>query len=392
MELDAHGETSYTPMRMEAPSEGLGDTYYMRLALQMAEAAVGQTGTNPNVGCVVVKEGRIIGLGSHLQQGSAHAEVHALNMAGEQARNATVYVTLEPCSHHGRTPPCADRLIHEQVARVVVAGTDPNPQVAGRGIAKLREQGITVTTGVLEQEARRLIDPFTTLMTTGRPYITLKTASTLDGKVAASTGDSKWITGDEARAFVHTLRHRHHAIMVGIGTALVDDPLLNTRLPVPGLHPIRIVVDSNLRLPTDARLVLDQSAKTIVLASAEASADRQSQLEQLGVEVVRCGAGPQVDLSVAMDLLGRMGIGSILLEGGGRLNGAMLDRQLVDYMYVFFAPRLIGGNGPGSFEFAGFARMQDAIQLEKPTCTVYGSDLCVAGKPVYVRQHSGEQE
>ncbi|WP_373314382.1 bifunctional diaminohydroxyphosphoribosylaminopyrimidine deaminase/5-amino-6-(5-phosphoribosylamino)uracil reductase RibD [Xylanibacillus composti] len=355
----------------------------MRLALQMAEAAVGQTEINPNVGCVVVKEGRIVGLGAHLQRGMAHAEVHALNMAGEQARDATVYVTLEPCSHHGRTPPCADRLIRERVARVVVAATDPNPQVAGRGIARLREHGIAVTTGVLEHEARRLIEPFAKYMSTGRPYVTLKTASTLDGKIASATGDSKWITGESARAFVHTLRHRHHAIMAGIGTVLEDDPQLNTRLPVPGLHPVRIIVDSQLRLPPSSRVVQDRSARTVVLASDQAPAEKQAELERLGVEVLRCGEGPRVDLAKAMDALGRMEIGSILLEGGGRLNGSMLEQQLIDYIYLFFAPKLIGGNGPGSFDFSGFARMHDAIRLEQLTCTAFGTDFCISGKPIY---------
>lgn len=375
-------------LRGETGSQGIGDEYYMRLALQMAEAAVGQTSINPNVGCVVVKEGRLVGLGAHLERGSAHAEVHALNMAGEHARGATVYVTLEPCSHQGRTPPCANRLIEEGVARVVIATTDPNPQVAGRGIARLQEHGIAVTTGVLEHEARQLIGPFAKYMATGRPYVTLKTASTLDGKVATSSGDSKWITGEEARAFVHTLRHRHHAIMVGIGTVLADDPLLNTRLPVQALHPVRIIVDSQLRLSQDAQVVQDRSARTIVLASSLASAEKQEELEQRGAEILRCGEGPRVDLPTAMDMLGRMDIGSILLEGGGHLNGAMLEQQLIDYMYLFLAPKLIGGKGPGSFEFSGFERMNEAIQLEQLTCSIFGSDFCLAGKPVYRKQEA----
>ncbi|WP_411829901.1 bifunctional diaminohydroxyphosphoribosylaminopyrimidine deaminase/5-amino-6-(5-phosphoribosylamino)uracil reductase RibD, partial [Paenibacillus ehimensis] len=232
----------------------------MNLALQLAASAAGQTGINPVVGCVIVKDGRIVGMGAHLKRGEAHAEIHALNMAGNEAAGATAYVTLEPCSHFGKTPPCSDRLIREGVKRVVVAATDPNPLVAGSGIARLRASGIEVTEGVLEREANALNETFNTFIVTRRPFVTVKSASTLDGKIAARTGDSKWITGEASRAYVHTLRHRHQAIMVGIGTVLADDPSLTTRLPVPGLHPIRVVVDSTLRLPHEAKLVRDGAA------------------------------------------------------------------------------------------------------------------------------------
>ncbi|WP_248925366.1 bifunctional diaminohydroxyphosphoribosylaminopyrimidine deaminase/5-amino-6-(5-phosphoribosylamino)uracil reductase RibD [Paenibacillus hamazuiensis] len=367
--------------------ELLNDEYYMRLALQLAAGPAGQTGINPNVGCVVVKDGRIVGMGAHLQRGTAHAEVHALNMAGDQAEGATAYVTLEPCSHHGRTPPCCDRLIREKVKRVVVACKDPNPLVAGEGIAKLRSHGIEVEVGLLEQEAVKLNEMFNKYIVSKLPFVTLKTASTLDGKIAAKTGDSKWITGEAARAYVHTLRHRHQAIMVGIGTVLHDDPQLTTRLTVPGLHPVRIVVDSLLRIPPEAKLVTDRTSETIVLATEQAPGDKARRLQELGVTVLISGSGPQVDLPQAMKRLGEREIGSILLEGGGTLNGAMLTQQLVDKLVLFFAPKLIGGyDAPGTFRFAGFERMSEALELDRVTVEQFGKDLCISGYPRYERE------
>ncbi|TBL79801.1 bifunctional diaminohydroxyphosphoribosylaminopyrimidine deaminase/5-amino-6-(5-phosphoribosylamino)uracil reductase RibD [Paenibacillus thalictri] len=362
--------------------ELLNDEYYMNLALQLAEGPAGQTGINPAVGCVVVKDGRIVGMGAHLQRGTPHAEVHALNMAGASAEGSTVYVTLEPCSHHGRTPPCSDRLIHEKVQRVVVACTDPNPLVAGTGIAKLRSHGIEVEVGLLEMRALRLNEMFNKYIATKLPFVTLKTASTLDGKIAAKTGDSKWITGESARAYVHTLRHRHQGIMVGVETVLQDNPQLTTRLPVPALQPIRIVVDSRLRIPLTAQVVTDRTADTIVLTTELADERKSVQLEEAGVSVIRCGAGPQVDLAEAMRLLGEREIGSILLEGGGRLNGAMLTQGLIDKIILFFAPKIIGGaDAPGNFRFEGIERMEQAFVLERLELQQFDSDICISGYP-----------
>ncbi|WP_019536705.1 bifunctional diaminohydroxyphosphoribosylaminopyrimidine deaminase/5-amino-6-(5-phosphoribosylamino)uracil reductase RibD [Paenibacillus ginsengihumi] len=368
--------------------ELINDEFYMRLALQLAAAAQGQTDINPAVGCVLVKDGRIVGTGAHLKRGEAHAEVHALNMAGAEAKGATAYVTLEPCSHHGRTPPCSDRLIREGVRRVVAACTDPNPLVAGRGLKRLREHGVEVTAGILEREALRLNEAFNKYILTRRPFVTVKTASTLDGRIAAKTGDSKWISGEASRAFVHTLRHRHQAIMVGIGTVLADDSALTTRLPVPGRNPIRVVVDSALRLPIDARLVRDGEAPVIVLTTAAAPADRREALKARGVTVIDCGPGPRVDLEAAMDRLGELEIASVLLEGGGRLNGAMLERGLVDKVVLFLAPKIIGGGpqAPASFEFAGFDRMAEAIRLNDVQIERFGDDLCLMGYPKYEQE------
>ncbi|NIK77532.1 diaminohydroxyphosphoribosylaminopyrimidine deaminase/5-amino-6-(5-phosphoribosylamino)uracil reductase [Paenibacillus castaneae] len=362
----------------------LNDEYYMGLALEMASKASGQTGINPVVGCVVVKDGRIIGIGTHLKRGTGHAEVHALQMAGEEAEGATVYVTLEPCSHFGKTPPCSERIIAAKASRVVVASTDPNPQVSGSGIARLREEGIDVTVGVLEQRSQQMNEKFNKYITTKLPFVTLKTASTLDGKIASRTGDSRWVTGTEAREQVHTLRHQHEAIMVGIGTVLADDPLLNTRADVPAIDPVRIIVDSSLQLPLSARVVTDRSIRTIVLTSGRAATDKRLALEAAGVEVVACGTGEKVDLIEAMQKLGELEISSILLEGGGQLNGAMLEAGLIDKIILYYAAKIIGGNeAPGTFTFAGIEKMADAIQLDRVNVEMAGEDICVSGYPVY---------
>lgn len=379
---------------MTMPAGGINDEFYMRLALQLAASASGQTGINPVVGCVLVKEGRVVGMGAHLKRGEAHAEIHALQMAGRQAQGSTVYVTLEPCSHHGKTPPCSDRLIREGVKRVVIAATDPNPLVAGSGIAKLRASGIEVTTGVLEREAVKLNEAFNKFIVTRRPFVTVKSASTLDGKIAARTGDSKWITGDGSRSYVHTLRHRHQAIMVGIGTVLADDPALTTRLPVPGLNPIRVVVDSTLRIPRDARLVRDGEAPTVVLTTERAPQARRRELEALGVEVIDCGPGPAVDLRAAMERLGEREIGSLLVEGGGKLSGALLEARLVDKLVLFYAPKIIGGGAaaPGNFDFPGFGRMREAIALERLEVERFDNDICISGYPRYEAESNTENE
>jgi diaminohydroxyphosphoribosylaminopyrimidine deaminase/5-amino-6-(5-phosphoribosylamino)uracil reductase len=366
----------------------MNDEAYMRLALQMAEQALGQTGVNPVVGCVIVKNGRMIGIGTHLQAGTPHAEIHALQMAGSEAEGSTVYVTLEPCSHFGRTPPCADRLIAEKVKKVIIACKDPNKEVSGAGIERLRQHGIEVEFGLLEQEAIQLNEKFNTFIVRQTPFVTLKTASTLDGKIASRTGDSKWITNEASRNAVHTLRHQHQAIMVGVGTVIADNPKLSTRLSVPALHPIRIIVDSRLRTPMDAQVIEDiceGSQKTLILTTEHASSERQKEYEQHGVEVLRCGERAAVDLSKAMKIMGERGIGSILLEGGGQLNGAMLEAQLVDKMILFFAPKIIGGAGqaPSNFMFSGFEKMSDALELEQVKVEQWGDNVCVSGYPRY---------
>lgn len=350
----------------------------------MAERAQGQTGVNPVVGCVVVKDGAVIGLGTHLQRGTGHAEVHALNMAAGKAQGSTAYVTLEPCSHYGKTPPCSQRLIDEGVARVVVACEDPNPQVAGRGIAMLREQGIEVEVGLLRSRALRLNEKFIKYILTKQPFVTLKSASTLDGKISTRTGDSKWISNGQAREIVHTLRHRHQGIMVGVNTVIADNPSLTTRMVVPGLNPVRIVIDSSLRIPLDSAVVTDGQAPIVVVTTEAADPVKREALVAAGVQVIVCGAGPRVDLQGAMTKLGEMEIGSILLEGGGTLNGSMLESGLVDRVVLFFAPKIVGGGAgaAGTFEFPGVGLMKDAITLEGLEVEVLGDNVCISGTPI----------
>jgi diaminohydroxyphosphoribosylaminopyrimidine deaminase/5-amino-6-(5-phosphoribosylamino)uracil reductase len=361
----------------------INDEFYMRIALQLAHGATGQTGVNPMVGCIVVKDGAVVGMGAHLKMGTGHAEVHALAMAKENAAGSTVYVTLEPCSHHGRTPPCCDRLIAENVKRVVVACTDPNPRVAGKGIARLRENGIEVQLGILEREAIDLNEKFNKFITTQLPFVSLKTASTLDGRIASKSGDSQWITNDQSRAYVHTLRHQHQAIMVGVDTIVVDDPKLTTRLSVAALDPIRIIVDSRLRTPPSAS-VLQQGGRTILVTTEQAPKEQTARLLEAGAEIIKAGAGPKVDLLEAMKQLAEQEIGSILLEGGGRLNGAMLEQKLIDKCYLFYAAKIIGGNSaPSNFSFDGFEKMADAVWLDRLKLEQFGYDWCVIGYPQY---------
>ncbi|WP_199623207.1 bifunctional diaminohydroxyphosphoribosylaminopyrimidine deaminase/5-amino-6-(5-phosphoribosylamino)uracil reductase RibD [Paenibacillus alkalitolerans] len=365
------------------------DESYMRTAIELARATLGQTGSNPSVGCVVVKDGRIVGMGAHLRQGEAHAEVHALNMAGADAEGSTVYVTLEPCSHHGRTPPCADRLVREKVARVVVASSDPNPLVGGQGIARLREHGIAVTVGVLEREAAELNEVFFHTIAAGRPFLAVKTAGTLDGRIAAPTGDSRWITNEQSRSFVHGLRHRYGAIMAGVGTVLADDPRLTARLSVPSRDPLRVIVDSQLRTPPGAAALEprgDGLPSALICTTAAAPAAARAALAQRGAEIVDCGPGPRVDLALALRELGKRNIASVLVEGGGTLSGALLAERLVDKVYAFVAPKIAGEGGPANFSFPGVNRMADAVTLERVSFQTFGDNVLIAGYPAYGRR------
>lgn len=361
----------------------IDDEFYMQLAIDMASRVIGQTSINPAVGCVIVKNGRVTGLGAHLRRGEGHAEVHALNMAKDEAQGATAYVTLEPCSHYGKTPPCSLRLIEAGVARVVIACTDPNPVVSGSGVKLLRDHGIEVITGVLEAKAKKLIEMFVKYITTRKPYVTMKTAQTLDGKIATHTGHSQWITNAKARELVHSMRHKHQAIMVGIGTVLADNPSLTTRLTVPGLHPIRVIVDSKLRLPLDAKVVADKSAPTWVLTTSQADPERMKQLEAHGVSVLLVNDGETVHLETAMSKLGEREIASILLEGGGHLNGSMLAAGLIDRVVLMMAPKIVGHpDAPSSFMLDGPEKMSDALQLEQLEVDTLDDNILIQGYPV----------
>ncbi|WP_100372611.1 bifunctional diaminohydroxyphosphoribosylaminopyrimidine deaminase/5-amino-6-(5-phosphoribosylamino)uracil reductase RibD [Bacillus sp. FJAT-45037] len=351
----------------------MNDTDYMKFALQLAEQTRGQTSPNPMVGAVVVKNGTIIGMGAHLRAGEGHAEVEALKMAGDKAKGATIYVTLEPCSHHGKTPPCAGLILEKQLSRVVVATVDPNPNVAGRGIKLLRDAGLTVDVGVCEQEAIELNQMFFHYILTKRPYVTLKTATTLDGKTATVTGESKWITSEAARVDVHQDRHTHDAILVGIGTVLADDPSLTTRLDQGGRNPTRIILDRTLRLPTSAKVVTDREAPTWVITTKEASNKKQLELEQLGVTIIRL---EQDSIRTLLEELGRRQIMSLYVEGGQQVHGSFLEARAVNQVITYLAPKLVGGTmAPTAVGGRGIEKMSDAIELDLVDVRRIGPDI-----------------
>ncbi len=321
----------------------------MKAALGLARRGLGAVWPNPSVGCVLVRGGRVVGRGWTQPGGRPHAEAEALRRAGADARGATAYVSLEPCAHKGETPPCADALIAARIARAVVAAEDPDPRVRGRGVARLGEAGVEVTVGVCREAAERLNAGFFLRVAEGRPLITLKTASTLDGRIATHGGASRWITGEQARDRAHALRARHDAVMVGIGTALADDPRLDCRLP--GLahrSPVRVVLDSRMRLPMTGRLVRSaRELPTWLVTLAGAVAKRREAYAEAGVEVIEAPAGADgaLDLAAAVRALGGRGLTRVLVEGGARLAAGLLGRGLVDRLVWFRAPRLMGGDG-----------------------------------------------
>ena len=351
----------------------------MREALRIAENAKGRTSPNPMVGAVIVKNDRIIAEGWHRQAGTPHAEVHALRMAGELAYGATLYVTLEPCSHFGRTPPCANAIVNSGIKRVVAAMSDPNPKVAGRGFKILRDAGIEVEVGICEDEARRLNESFIRWVTNNRPFVTIKTAMSLDGKIATSTGQSQWITSEKSRRRVHELRDIHDAIMVGIGTVLADNPSLTTRIEG-GKNPIRIIVDSNARTPINSNVVIDNQAKTIVAVTTNAPTARLVSLTSAGVEIIVAGDGVHVDLNLLMNELAKREITSVFVEGGGTLNFSLLNAGLVDKVCTFIAPKIIGGRGALTpVEGEGFENLNNAIKLRDITTEVIDNDILITG-------------
>ena len=359
----------------------LQDEEFMQEALRLARNAAGRTSPNPLVGAVIVREGRIAGAGWHRKAGTPHAEIHALNMAGNLAKGATLYVTLEPCSHYGRTGPCAEAVVKAGIKRVVIGMGDPNPKVAGKGIAILERAGIEVRCGVLEDEARALNEVFLKWIATQKPFVVLKTAMSLDGKIATHTGKSQWITGEAARRRVHEYRDTYDGIMVGIGTVLADNPSLTARLPDgQGKNPVRIVVDSKARTPLDANLVTDGAALTIIAVTAKAPQERVQALKDKGVAIMVAGDGEQVDMDLLMQKLGEMEICSVFVEGGGQVNFSLLKAGLVDKVHAFIAPKLIGGREALTpVEGAGFAELTEAVELERTTVETIGQDILLTG-------------
>ncbi len=355
------------------------DFALMAQALRLAEKGRYTTSPNPRVGCVIARAGKVVGEGWHERAGEPHAEVHALRAAGDEARGATAYVTLEPCSHHGRTPPCADALAAAGVSRVVVAMQDPNPLVAGRGLQRLREAGIRVDGGVLEAQAKLLNAGFVSRMTRQRPFVRVKVASSLDGRTALSNGKSFWITGPDARRDVHDWRAQACAVLTGIGTVLQDDPQLTVREVPTTRQPLRIVVDSQLRLPAAAK-ILDGGPLLLVCAD-NAPVEREHLLGERGAEVLRCGAGERVDLPQLLQELGKRQLNEVLVEAGATLNGAFLVAGLVDEMVFYLAPVLMGHTARGQFALPDFAKMQDCIRLKITDMRAVGNDWRITAIP-----------
>jgi diaminohydroxyphosphoribosylaminopyrimidine deaminase/5-amino-6-(5-phosphoribosylamino)uracil reductase len=356
------------------------DDKWMAVALE--HGARGNPSPNPHVGAVVIKGGQLLGKGHHERAGEEHAEAVALREAGDRARGATLYVTLEPCNHVGRTPPCTDAILKARVARVVVGCGDPNPHVTGGGIQKLREGGVVVDVGCREQEAQRLIAPWAKFVTTGVPYVTLKLALSLDGRIATRTGASKWVTGPEARARVHQLRAQHDAVIVGIGTAIADDPRLTVR-DAPGHSPLRVVFDTKLRLPLAARLV--QTAREVptwVMCTADAPSTAEEALVERGVEVLRApsSAEGRIDALAALKALAARGVVTAMIEGGAELAGSVLAGTVIDELHCFIAPILLGPRGrPGAVDWAGPATPAEAPCIAEPQWEVCGVDAHVWG-------------
>ena len=352
------------------------DETYMRRAIVLAERGAGWTSPNPMVGAVIVKDGRIIGEGWHRRYGEAHAERNALQSCTESPVGAVLYVTLEPCCHHGKQPPCTDAILEAGIRRVAVGSGDPNPLVAGKGVELLRAHGVTVDTGVLKEECDALNPVFFHFIQTKRPYVVIKYAMTMDGKIATRTGDSQWITGDAARQRVHQDRHRYSAIMAGVGTVLADDPLLTCRMGG-GKNAVRVICDSHLRTPPDSRIVRTAREVPTILAAAAPPPERRKALEDAGCQVWDLpGPEGRVDLNALMDRLGARGIDSVLLEGGGALNWAALHSGIVQKVQAYIAPKLFGGTAAKSpIAGLGVETPAQAVRLVRTTVTQIGEDF-----------------
>lgn len=358
------------------------DEKYMRLAMQLAGNAIGRTSPNPLVGAVIVKDNRVVGCGWHRKAGTPHAEVHALNQAGELAQGADVYVTLEPCAHYGKTPPCAKALVEAKVKNVYGGLLDVNPKVAGKGFKILEDAGIHVEYGFLQDELRKQNEVFFKWIEHKKPFIVLKAAMTLDGKIATATGQSKWITNETSRAYGYKLRDIYDGIMVGINTVIEDNPMLTARVDG-GKNPIRIVVDSSLRIDINANVVQDKSAKTIVATTDKADKDKilKLQAQDVDVIVVDKDENDKVDIEKLLDILGQQNICSILVEGGATLNGSFVAKKLVDKVYFFIAPKIIGGKEAKTpVAGTGILNLQEALTLKDIQFEKLEEDILIIGR------------
>jgi diaminohydroxyphosphoribosylaminopyrimidine deaminase/5-amino-6-(5-phosphoribosylamino)uracil reductase len=357
------------------------DAKYMKRALMLAKKGLGNTFPNPAVGCVIVKNGIIIGEGWHKKAGGHHAEVHALEMAGDGARGADVYVTLEPCSHTGKTPPCSKALIRAGVKRVVAGMRDPNPQVNGGGLKDLQQAGIETSCGVLEEECRAINRPFLKFISTGQPYVTYKCAMTLDGKIASVTGESRWISCEASRKIVHRMRAESNAIMVGVDTIIADNPQLTVR-HVKGRNPLRIIVDSRLRTPESVAVLSGIMAHGTIIATTEENPKVHARYLKSGTTVLVCKSKDgKVDLHDLWNKLGKLGIHSLLLEGGSRLAGEALNEGLIDECVFFYAPKVVGSDGFSPFAITGTVDMAHSIMFRDLSMRRVGTDIMVTAHP-----------
>lgn len=358
------------------------DEKYMRLAMQLAGNAIGRTSPNPLVGAVIVKDNRVVGCGWHRKAGTPHAEVHALNQAGELAQGADVYVTLEPCAHYGKTPPCAKALVEAKVKNVYGGLLDVNPKVAGKGFKILEDAGIHVEYGFLQDELRKQNEVFFKWIEHKKPFIVLKAAMTLDGKIATATGQSKWITNETSRAYGYKLRDIYDGIMVGINTVIEDNPMLTARVDG-GKNPIRIVVDSSLKIDINANVVQDKSAKTIIATTDKADKDKilKLQAQDVDVIVVDKDENDKVDIEKLLDILGQQNICSILVEGGATLSGSFVAKKLVDKVYFFIAPKIIGGKEAKTpVAGTGILNLQEALALKDIQIEKLEEDILIIGR------------
>lgn len=358
------------------------DEKYMRLAMQLAGNAIGRTSPNPLVGAVIVKDNRVVGCGWHRKAGTPHAEVHALNQAGELAQGSDVYVTLEPCAHYGKTPPCSKALVEAKVKNVYGGLLDVNPKVAGKGFKILEDAGIHVEYGFLQDELRKQNEVFFKWIEHKKPFIVLKAAMTLDGKIATATGQSKWITNETSRAYGYKLRDIYDGIMVGINTVIEDNPMLTARVDG-GKNPIRIVVDSSLKIDINANVVQDKSAKTIVATTDKADKDKilKLQAQDVDVIVVDKDENDKVDIEKLLDILGQQNICSILVEGGATLSGSFVAKKLVDKVYFFIAPRIVGGKEAKTpVAGTGILNLQEALALKDIQIEKLEEDILIIGR------------
>jgi diaminohydroxyphosphoribosylaminopyrimidine deaminase/5-amino-6-(5-phosphoribosylamino)uracil reductase len=366
----------------QGTNKTMDDAYFMKMALNLAKKGRGYTSPNPMVGAVIVKDGKVKGRGYHQSIGEAHAEVNAIVDAGPETRGATLYVNLEPCNHTGHTPPCTRRILEAGIKRVVFAMDDPNT-LAGGGAAFLKKHGVEVLQGVCEESAKRLNEAFIKYVQTKRPFVIVKCAATLDGRIATRSGDSKWVTGEKARRFVHQLRHAVDAVLVGIGTIHADNPSLTTRLgSKKGADPVRIILDAHLSISPDAKILnLDSNSDTILVIGNKIAQDKKKNVQKKGVRLIQQPvASDQIDLKLLMDQLGAMGIASVLVEGGSRVIASAFNSRIVDKIYFFYAPKILAGDdGIPICRGTGRQLMKDSFRVRNVHVRRFDDDVMIEG-------------